>query len=297
MRNWAPDVEIDLKIAHVLVCGQFPEFVSQTPSFLGQGWDNLCIEYPSAAVFRFPTRRMGAELADSEIATLPDLARRLPLPIPIPTHVGTPHGNYPYRFFGYRKIPGDPIENATAQAAEALGKFLAALHAIDVTTEPYSHLPGDTLKRADSLIEKIELRGGQIIDQWPDHADWARSLMRRAEAELQGHLPSDQVCVVHGDLYARHILADGSGAITGVIDWGDIHRGNPDIDLSIAYSAFRGQGRDAFWRSYGKPPGNEGLSRARAIMYALAMVAYGCDIDDPAAIRLGHHIADNATAG
>ncbi|MBV6457649.1 MAG: hypothetical protein HONBIEJF_00766 [Fimbriimonadaceae bacterium] len=297
MRNWAPDVAIDPAIAHDLVAAEFPDFTNQQPSLLGRGWDNLCIEYPDATVFRFPTRRMGAELAEIEIPTLSALSPYLPLPIPIPTHVGTPSETYPYRFFGYQKILGNPIENAVAKAAESLGEFLAALHAIDPSRPPFSNLPGDTLKRADRLMEKIELRGGQIIDHFPDQADWARRLMHRAETELLDHRPSNEARVVHGDLYARHILADGSGTVTGIIDWGDVHRGNPAIDLSIGFSVFRGSERAVFTRTYGHATLQWGLARARALMYALAMVAYGSDIGDPAAIRLGHHIADNAMAG
>lgn len=296
LRNWQPDVELDLASAATIVAAQFPSFAHADPCELGRGWDNLCIEYPDETVFRFPTRRMGAEIASNEMAALPDLSTRVPLPIPVPTHFGDPIGDYPYRFFGYLKIPGDPLQIGGVENAERLGEFLAVLHAIDPAKPPYASLPGDTLKRADRLMEKIDLRGGQIIAEWPDRADWARDLMRRAEAELAGYSPSATARVVHGDLYARHVLAKDD-RISGVIDWGDIHLGSADIDLSIAFSAFCGADRRAFWHAYGALPRQEGLARARAMMYALAMVAYGMDVDDSNAVHLGYRIADNATAG
>ena len=42
--------------------------------------------------------------------------------------------------------------------------------------------------------------------------------------------------VCPGDLYVRHLLLNELCELTGVIDWGDVHLGDPAVDLMIAYS-------------------------------------------------------------
>jgi aminoglycoside phosphotransferase (APT) family kinase protein len=38
---------------------------------------------------------------------------------------------------------------------------------------------------------------------------------------------------LHGDLYHRHVIVDKNILPVGLIDWGDVHIGNPGIDLAI----------------------------------------------------------------
>lgn len=43
--------------------------------------------------------------------------------------------------------------------------------------------------------------------------------------------------VLHGDLYARHLLIQ-NGKIAGIIDWGDMHIGDVAVDLAILRAIF-----------------------------------------------------------
>ena len=54
-------------------------------------------------------------------------------------------------------------------------------------------------------------------------------------------------CVVHGDLHFRQVLVEG-GELSGVIDWGDVCRGDPSVDFPLYWSSLTTEGRAEFRR-------------------------------------------------
>jgi aminoglycoside phosphotransferase (APT) family kinase protein len=69
--------------------------------------------------------------------------------------------------------------------------------------------------------------------------------------------------ICHGDLHFRQLLVDG-GALTGIIDWIDVCRSDPGVDLQLAWSFFPPGGRSAFLDEYGRAT-DESLLRARVL--------------------------------
>ena len=64
-------------------------------------------------------------------------------------------------------------------------------------------------------------------------------------------------------------------------DWGDVHIGNPAIDLSFLYSYFPTEARRAFFEIYGDIEVElENLSRFRAIYMLVKLLVYGIDRED-----------------
>ena len=92
----------------------------------------------------------------------------------------------------------------------------------------------------------------------------------------------DPPVLSHGDLYARHVLVDDRGELAGIIDWGDLCLAPPPVDLCVAYSAFDGPARDAFFEAYGDH-GTESEIRARvmALFSATQVALYARDVGDP----------------
>jgi aminoglycoside phosphotransferase (APT) family kinase protein len=92
--------------------------------------------------------------------------------------------------------------------------------------------------------------------------------------------PSALPAVVHGDLHFRHVLVEG-GRVTGVIDWGDVCRSDPAIDLHLLWSFLPPESRPAFLEDYG-PVDEAQLLRARvlalSICAALALYAHVEDL-------------------
>jgi hypothetical protein len=75
-------------------------------------------------------------------------------------------------------------------------------------------------------------------------------------------------CLVHGCLYSRHVIVEPSDAesdedarLAGIIDWGDVHAGDPSGDLACAWSLFESQVVDDCWSVTEKPPTSPWFSR------------------------------------
>ena len=74
--------------------------------------------------------------------------------------------------------------------------------------------------------------------------------------------------LAHGDLHVRHLLVDGHGRATAVIDWDDLCRADPAVDLPLFWCALPPPARDAFLDAYG-PVGEDRLLRARVLAVSL----------------------------
>jgi aminoglycoside phosphotransferase (APT) family kinase protein len=72
------------------------------------------------------------------------------------------------------------------------------------------------------------------------------------------------------------VLVGDNARATGVIDWVDVCRSDPAIDLSMLWSYLPRQGREAFLAEYGAVT-DEQLMRARVIALSLsaALAHYG----------------------
>jgi aminoglycoside phosphotransferase (APT) family kinase protein len=89
-------------------------------------------------------------------------------------------------------------------------------------------------------------------------------------------------CCVHGDFYARHVLYHG-GRLTGVIDWGDVHIGDPAVDLAIAFSFLPPAARKIFRQVYGEiDDATWKRARFRALHYGAVLFEYGASTGDEA---------------
>lgn len=297
MAVWDADIEIDVGIAHAAVVAQFPEFAKEQPRVLGEGWDNLCIVYPSGIAFRFPRRKTAVPLIGVEVAVLPLIAPSLPLPIPVPVFVGEPGRAHPHPFLGYRLLPGETMDRAPLDdpsvGALVLGEFLGRLHRLDPNALP---LPGDHIHRKDP--ERIRER---FFERWNaipaiDQARWGQALPEWVHESATLVKPSNKACVVHGDLYPRHVLVH-DGIVAGVIDWGDVHLGHPAMDLSLMVTGFDPEHWPSFQRAYGLPISEEDLRHAqlRAAMYGAALLAYGLDTADTPIAACGRQILDRVS--
>jgi aminoglycoside phosphotransferase (APT) family kinase protein len=287
--QWKSDIAIDVALATRLIAEQFPKLAPLAVEPLGSGWDNAAFTVDGRIGFRFPRRTVAANLIGREIAALPRIAPLVPLAIPAPTYIGAPTNDYPWYFAGYPLIAGTTadshvLSDATrATFAEPLGAFLAALHAIDPRPFTVRGLPPDEIGRLDHEKRIRQTRERRDVVT----AAGFGPLFETALAWLEAHPP--QACadaartIVHGDLYARHVLLDDADRITGIIDWGDIHHGDPALDLMIVHLAVPSAAYDIFRAAYG--PIDDRMwaaSRYRAMYHAIIEIEYGVRIGDPA---------------
>jgi aminoglycoside phosphotransferase (APT) family kinase protein len=262
-------------LARRLIAGQFPEVELATLRRLGAGWDNDVWLADERWAFRFPRRALAIEGIEREIALLPRLAPQLPLPVPVPVFVGRPAEGYPWPFSGARLLTGHEIADARLDGdarlrlARPLAAFLRTLHATRL-----DGLPEDPFRRADMAFRVPATRERftelERLGLWRATRPVARVLERAERLPLP-----PAAAVVHGDLHFRHVLVAPDGAPTAVIDWGDLCRADPAIDLVLVWTTLDADGREAFLDVYGLVE-EEGLLRARvlALFLAATLAAY-----------------------
>lgn len=287
-----PEAEFMISQSDVarLIENGFPELSPLTLRVLGEGWDNVAWLVNDEFVFRLPRRQMGADCLAGEITVLPHLVGRLPIPFPELLFIGEPSDQFPWPYAGYRFLEGTPLDELAVDSAarqplaRALGEVLQTLHSIPLDEVRSWGTQGDLLGRLNV----------------PKRIEDSRKLL--AEAEAQGALdetyrwesiltdaerlqPQDRSqCLVHGDLYAKHLLVErddqGCLNLSGIIDWGDVHLGEPSGDLAAAFSLFAAAQREELFAAYG--PVDEltaVLARLRALNHSLHCLL-GCGDDE-----------------
>jgi len=279
--------------AAMLIGQQFPALAPVRLTTLGAGWDNAAFLINDTLVFRFPLRQALASLLLREAEILPRLTPHLPLPVPNPEYIGVPTTAYPFAFAGYRFLPGrtadqqPPSMPGRTDLAHALAKFLAALHRIPLDTETRRWAPGDEITRAD-MVGRAPGVGARLTANAAALAPEQVAALIALVDDLATTPPARETCWVHGDLYARHLLLDDGNRLTGVIDWGDAHLGDPALDLSIAYSFLPTQARRIFIAAFGDTdPAIWRRARFRAIHYGATLTEYGATVGDHAIKDLG----------
>jgi aminoglycoside phosphotransferase (APT) family kinase protein len=246
---WSAEEHLDEERARELIRAQFPQLAADEVTLVSEGWDYAVFRVDGEWAFRFPRREVVVPGTKMEIAVLPALAERLPVGVPAPVFVGRPGHGFPWPFYGARYLEG--VE-ATGQLVDpaALGAALRALHAAETFAAVGEALPVDPLGRVD-----MDIRLPRLVELGVD----APGLVAAAQALP----PARHTAVCHGDLHMRQLLVDG-GALTGIVDWVDVCRSDPAVDLSVAWSTLDAACRPAFFGAYGEVD-EEARVRARVV--------------------------------
>jgi aminoglycoside phosphotransferase (APT) family kinase protein len=238
-------VNIDADLARRLVASQFPAWthLSIEPVNPG-GWDNRTFRLGERMLVRLPSAAPYAAQVEKEQLWLPRLAPRLPLAVPAPVAIGAPGEGYPWPWWVYAWLEGEPatasrISDPVRFAADLAG-FLRALHAIDAREGPppgaHNFHRGGPLATYDDETRRAIAALGDRIDAGSATAVW--------EAALAARWTGPPVWV-HGDFAAGNLLVR-DGALSAVIDFGCCAVGDPACDLAIAWTFLEGEAREAF---------------------------------------------------
>ncbi|HUN28643.1 MAG TPA: phosphotransferase [Alphaproteobacteria bacterium] len=244
------DTPVDEQLARRLIAAQFPALRDASVRLIGAGWDNAAYLVEEHLVFRFPQRKIVAPLISKELAALPLLAPQLPFPIPRPLLAGEPSDDYPYPFSAYEILFGAPADTRELTRDDRralgidLGRFLRALHDLDPQPLRDVGLPNDEIGKLDPKRLGVD------------------------EPPLEG-----TPCIVHGDLYEKHLLLDARNRLCGVIDWGDVHYGLPAVDLSAVHMLIPPDFYGDFLAVYGHVDDRAWQFAAHRARYHIAMRA------------------------
>jgi aminoglycoside phosphotransferase (APT) family kinase protein len=275
MPAWSPELVVDEPLVLRLLT-QFPE-LEQLHSLrrLAEGWDNSVWLVDERYAFRFPHREVAIPGFRRELEVLPKLPA-LPLAVPRPLFVGLPSEEFPWPFFGSELLPGveagavELDDAARVEVGLELARFLRELHAVELHVALPFDANGRTDMRRRASLAREQLAEVERLGVWR-----APSRVEELLAEAQRLPRPEPPVLVHGDLHFRHLLVD-DGAASGVIDWGDVCRSDPAIDLPLLWSFVPPEGRRAFLDACG--PVNEAqLLRARvlAVQLCAALAHYG----------------------
>jgi aminoglycoside phosphotransferase (APT) family kinase protein len=279
---WLGDFPIDLETARAVIQNQFPQLAQQSIQFLGSGWDNQAFLVDEIWVFRFPHRQLAVELIKKECRWLPALAKQLPLPTSSPTWIGEPSELFPFPFAGSRLILGESLDQALKseeRLAHRIGDFLRKLHEVPIHGDP----PSDDLRRAD-IPFRVELLRKQV-SLGGFHSEDELAIERAFEAAADAR-PAKHRTWVHGDMYPRHVIVQPQGEVSGIIDWGDLHVGDPALDVSIVFALLAPIDQESFWREYGNADPDLRIRAAfRALHYGIVLRSFGREASDEAIAR------------
>ncbi len=287
---WQATHAVTLPRARGLIADQWPALATAPLVPFGQGWDNDAFLLDDRYVVRFPRRALAVPLMALEARVLPWLATQTGLPIPAPVFVGRPGRGFPAPWAAYLRLPGRTADRvalapaARRALAEPLGGWLRRLHGVDPAAAAAHGVPGDTLGRADAdrRLALAEARLDALAAAHPARIARYRAGLASAYAALR---PEDRhgsatPRLVHGDLYVRHLLLDG-GAPSGLIDFGDVHLGDPALDLAIGWLLLPPSAHPAFHSAYGGvDPHAWARARFRAVHHTVAVWQYALAVDD-----------------
>lgn len=281
---WAADWKIDEDFAKQLIGQAFPSLSPVSLRSFGEGWDNYAFLVNDTFIFRFPRRRIAAPIMETEIHLLPWLSSLLPVEIPNPRYVAGPSDQYPCSFAGYARVHGRILSGTHLADKEyeslgrCLGGFLAALHAVPADEARARGAGPDRLHRLDLqrrrtiAAERLEFleQAGMILD-------------RRRIDDVLDRLPviaqPREDTLVHGDLHADQLILNDSGGLVGVIDWGDLHIGDPASDFAAVHAILPRHLQRHFLDTYGDvDPIRWMAARAIAIVRTIALAAHAVDV-------------------
>jgi aminoglycoside phosphotransferase (APT) family kinase protein len=273
---WDAERTVDEALARRLLEEQFPDLASLPIVLLGAGWDNTVYTVGAEWVFRFPRREVVLPGFRLEIEFLPNLAPLLPVAIPVPERIGAASDAFPWPFFGARFLPGvelcDAPDTPRERLATELARFLRTLHYDEEVQAVGRPLPENWTRRAD-----MEVRVPYVLDKLLElDSLWhAPGRVRGLIEDARSLPPPEPKAICHGDFHFRHVLLE-DGRMSGVIDWIDLCRGEPALDLQIVWSVLPPDSRPAFFAEYGTVD-EETLLRARVIAFHLgaALLDYG----------------------
>lgn len=269
----AAEIDVTVDLVHALIVEQHPDLSDLALSPVANGWDNAIFRLGPTLAVRVPRRQVGADLVEHEHRWLPDMAEQLPIPIAAPVRIGRPSTVYPWAwsicpwFDG--EVAADVALSDPVGDARRLGAFVDSLHQPappDAPSNPYRGQPvGDLRPRVQANVELLtsQVDGQRVLERF-EHL---------ASVDEWSGVP----LWLHGDLHAANMVVL-DGAISAVLDFGDLTSGDPAVDLAVAWMLFDDEARSAFRTAAGDiDDATWSRAQAWALHFALLYVLNSAD--------------------
>jgi aminoglycoside phosphotransferase (APT) family kinase protein len=228
-----------------LIAAQFPQWAGLPVRPVDiDGWDNATFRLGDTMSVRLPSHEDYVGAVEKEHRWLPQLASRLPLPIPVPLAKGVPGCGFPRPWSVYQWLDGEPVTDDNVpdmnRLAADLAGFLSALYKIDPTGGPgpgqHNWFRGGPLTvYEDETKQALTTLRGQI-----DTALAAEVWQAALDTPFTG-----PPVWFHGDAQPGNLLLR-NGRLGAVIDFGTSGVGDPSCDTTIAWTFFSGDSTQVF---------------------------------------------------
>lgn len=285
-KPWQPEKEVELDLVMQLINEQCPDAHLVSIEYLAKGFESTVFLVNKQYIFKFPRRTVSVGFLEQEIRILPILKQYVSVNMPEPLYIGHPSKLFSWPFAGFSFVPGHGADffalnrQERVDLAKPVAYFLKQLHAVPLTVGQMLELGPDPIERLNFVVQHPQAL--QLLERVEKlHIFNQCTVLRKILESLHNiKLENDNV-IVHGDLYARHLLLDNYKNLSGVIDWGEAHIGNRAIDLAMLFSFFPKEGFSRFQAVYGDIK-KDVLQAAlfRAIKHTLHCVLYAHDVKD-----------------
>jgi aminoglycoside phosphotransferase (APT) family kinase protein len=275
------EISIDADRIRRLLVEQHPDLAGLEIRPFESGWDNAMFRLGDDLVLRFPRREAAAQLVRNEQRCLARLAERLPIPVPTALRIGRPAQGYPWSWSVLPWIPGRPADEAPPGSDQAIpfASFLRALHQPAPDDAPENAVRGVPLAaRAEPVEERlVRLRR---------ETNWIGPAVEEAWRSALAARVSQRACWLHGDLHARNTLVE-NGALSGIIDWGDVTSGDVATDLAGIWALFdEAAARRRALDDYGADDATRRRARGWAVLFGVVLLDSG-RVDNPRHAAMG----------
>ncbi|QUQ71942.1 aminoglycoside phosphotransferase family protein [Kutzneria sp. CA-103260] len=262
------DFRYDQDLVRALLREQHPDLADLELRDVDGGWGNQQWRLGEDLGVRMPRTGSAPEQLRAEQKWLPQLAKRLPLPTPVPVRIGEPSSLFDHAWTITRWVHGVPADHepiTSLDSAEVLAEFLVALHEPAPADAPVNPTHGGP------LTESGAAGWFEFIDGHP-YADSAREVWEKAVAAPAW---SGAPVWLHADLHPANVVVR-DGTLAGVIDFGEMCGGDPATDLAAAWVLLPAGAADRFFDVYGRAD-EATIARARgwAVLRALVLISIG----------------------
>ncbi len=284
------EVEIDDALVRRLLQNQHPDLAHLPLERFEVGFDNEMYRLGDAYLVRLPRRVAGVPCIENEQCWLPQLAERLPLPIPAPLRLGVADEGYPWPWSIVPWMEGKAADLGypADDQAVVLADFLKALHQPAPDDAPVNRVRGIPMslraenneERMARLLEETDAINPQVYQAW------AEGLAAPTESNPTW---------LHGDLHARNVLVQ-DGRISAIIDWGDMTSGDRATDLASIWMLFENQSaREDAIKAYGvDDPTLWARAKAWAVIFGVVLLDTG-RVDNSRHAEMGRCILERLT--
>ncbi|WBQ03144.1 aminoglycoside phosphotransferase family protein [Kribbella sp. CA-293567] len=271
------EIAVDEALVRGLLAEQHPDLAELRLREVVGGWDNQMWRLGDEYAVRIPRTPRAPSLLRTELQWLPSIAERLPLPIPVPLRSGAPSDLFPKPWHVVGWVSGEPADRSPithAESAEVLAGFLKALHTeapVDAPISPDRSAPLSKLTAGfDHGLAYAELDDTDLTDEA------LRDAVRRIwNAGVAAPVWPGAPSWLHADLHPANVLVT-NGALSGVIDFGDLCAGDPATDLAAAWLLLPAGSAPRFLEAYGGvDDATIGRALAWAAYRALGLISIG----------------------